>query len=129
MRPRHLPGVVYRHRAGVAGVRDALSRIRHRREGEGHGVDGFELEIGGEVVAVISLPAVNPAAAGLELPAAEQEVACDALAGLSNAAIAQKRGRSARTIANQLASIYRKLGVASRAEMMAHLLKASPELD
>jgi DNA-binding NarL/FixJ family response regulator len=51
----------------------------------------------------------------------EMEVASDAVAGLSNAAIARKRGRSPRTVANQLQSIYRKLGVSSRAEMTAYL--------
>jgi DNA-binding NarL/FixJ family response regulator len=49
----------------------------------------------------------------------------DAAAGLSNAAIARARGRSPRTIANQLQSIYRKLGVASRAEMTAYVFRIS----
>ena len=41
------------------------------------------------------------------------------LAGLANAAIARRRGTSARTVANQVASIFRKLGVQSRAELAA----------
>jgi DNA-binding NarL/FixJ family response regulator len=52
-----------------------------------------------------------------KLSPAEREVARDAVDGRSNAEIAQRRGRTVRTIANQLASIYRKLGVGSRAEL------------
>jgi DNA-binding NarL/FixJ family response regulator len=39
--------------------------------------------------------------------------------GLSNAEIAARRGRSLRTIANQVARIFRRLGVGSRAELFA----------
>ena len=41
------------------------------------------------------------------------------LHGYSNSGIAQVRGKSASTIANQLYAIYRKLGVNSRRELMA----------
>jgi len=51
------------------------------------------------------------------LSAAEREVARLAASGLSNAEIARARGASPRTIANQLASIYGKLGVDSRAQL------------
>ena len=44
--------------------------------------------------------------------------------GVSNAQIAQIRGAAKRTIANQLASAYRKLGGASRARLAA-LVEAS----
>lgn len=59
-----------------------------------------------------------------ELTLAECEVAWSAAQGLSNSVIAVERGRSARTIANQLASAFRKLGVASRSELAAALLVA-----
>src|SRR5258706_12476681 len=48
------------------------------------------------------------------LTASERDVAKLARDGLSNAAIGQLRGTSPRTVANQLARIYRKLGVGSR---------------
>ncbi len=83
----------------------------------------FELELGGEPLMVMSLPAAATAALDLVLSAAEVQVANDAATGLSNAAIGKKRSRSPRTVANQLASIYRKLGVASRAELAARLLE------
>lgn len=41
--------------------------------------------------------------------------------GYSNSAIAALRGVSARTVANQLAAAYEKLGVSSRAQLVALL--------
>jgi len=84
----------------------------------------YELDVAGERFIVMSLPTGTSGNSYTQLSAAEREVASDAAAGLSNAAIAKKRGRSTRTIANQLASIYRKLGVASRAELAALSLEA-----
>ena len=43
------------------------------------------------------------------------------LDGKSNKAIAAARATSERTVANQLASIYRKLGVNSRSELASRL--------
>jgi DNA-binding NarL/FixJ family response regulator len=78
--------------------------------------DVFEVEVGGEKLVVVSVPAADDELQDLLTPA-EHEVARDAANGLSNAAIARRRGRKERTIANQLASIYKKLGVGSRAEL------------
>jgi DNA-binding NarL/FixJ family response regulator len=86
-------------------------------------VEVVELDVGSEPIVVVSLPALNLSHEALtELTAAEREVALEALAGLSNAEIAARRQRSPRTVANQLSSIYRKLLVASRAELAARLL-------
>lgn len=82
----------------------------------------FEVNVGGESYVVMSL-STGTTGPMEELSAAEREVAGDAASGMSNAAIAKKRGRSPRTIANQLASIFRKLGVSSRAELAARLLE------
>jgi DNA-binding NarL/FixJ family response regulator len=54
-----------------------------------------------------------------DLTPAERQVALAALSGLCNADIARMRGSSPRTVANQMASIFRKLGVRSRAELAA----------
>lgn len=51
------------------------------------------------------------------LSGTETEIARDIMAGLSNAAIAERRGTALRTIANQVASIFRKLRVRSRLEL------------
>ncbi len=53
------------------------------------------------------------------LTASEQSVFRALLAGQSNSAIAASRGRASRTIANQVAAIFRKLHVSSRAELLA----------
>lgn len=53
---------------------------------------------------------------------AEREVVALTLEGMSNAEIAKERAVSERTVANQLSSVYRKLGVNSRAELVAWLL-------
>jgi len=82
----------------------------------------FDLEMKGEPLIVISLPAIRNSEVTDGLTPAECEIARDVVAGLGNEAIAHQRGRSARTIANQLQSIYRKLGVSSRAELTALVL-------
>lgn len=56
-----------------------------------------------------------------ELTPAEREVVELVLEGCSNREIGTRRGTSARTVANQLATIYRKLGVSSRAELVVSL--------
>ena len=55
------------------------------------------------------------------LSAAEREVATLAASGLTNAAIAEHRGTAVRTVANQMASVLRKLGAGSRRDMAPHL--------
>jgi DNA-binding CsgD family transcriptional regulator len=66
---------------------------------------------------VVDLPA-SPA-----LPAAltpgERDIVTRLIEGASNREIARSRGTSERTVANQLKRIYRKLGVFSRAELVA----------
>lgn len=59
-----------------------------------------------------------------ELTEAESEVLELVLQGLSNRAIAERRGTSRRTVANQIQSSFRKLGVSSRAELMAAITEA-----
>lgn len=74
---------------------------------------------GGEALLVVSAPLAEECLT--VLTPAERAVALAAVEGLSNAAIAERRSASARTVANQLASVFRKLGVFSRAELAAHL--------
>jgi len=58
------------------------------------------------------------------LSTSERAVAALVLRGASNAQIASTRATSSRTIANQVASIYRKLGVRSRGEFAARFVGA-----
>ncbi|MEZ4372296.1 MAG: LuxR C-terminal-related transcriptional regulator [Polyangiaceae bacterium] len=60
-----------------------------------------------------------------KLTAAEKEVTELLAKGLTNAQIAQQRRASERTVANQLQSIFRKLGVSSRSELIARLGRES----
>lgn len=53
------------------------------------------------------------------LSASERAVAALVVEGLDNASIARARGRSLRTIANQVAAVLRKVGVGSRVELAA----------
>jgi DNA-binding CsgD family transcriptional regulator len=55
------------------------------------------------------------------LTAAEREVALALLRGATNRAIAAERGTALQTVANQIAALYAKLGVHSRAELAAAL--------
>lgn len=66
--------------------------------------------------------ATSEPARAIELTRGEREVAMLAASGLSNLDVALLRRRSVRTIANQLASVFRKLSVTSRAELAAALV-------
>jgi DNA-binding NarL/FixJ family response regulator len=69
---------------------------------------------------VLSFPS-EPPPLPPELSPAERDVMALVLDGVSNAEIARRRGRSVRTIANQIAACYKKLGVSSRLELAARL--------
>jgi DNA-binding CsgD family transcriptional regulator len=71
---------------------------------------------------LLSWPLRSPTMGADGLSPAEGEVARLAVAGYGNEEIARARGRAVRTVANQLASVYRKLGVGSRVELAAGLL-------
>jgi DNA-binding CsgD family transcriptional regulator len=81
------------------------------------------VSVDGEEYLVLDFPAADAAEAAepgpWSLTPAEREVAAAAVAGQSNQEIAAARRASTRTIANQLAAIYRKLGINSRAELAA----------
>jgi DNA-binding NarL/FixJ family response regulator len=68
---------------------------------------------------LISTYAERQPVGGDALSEAERAVVAGALAGLSNRDIAFRRRRSPRTVAHQLESAFRKLGVSSRAELVS----------
>ncbi|MCB9618146.1 MAG: helix-turn-helix transcriptional regulator [Sandaracinus sp.] len=78
-----------------------------------------ELVVGEDTLVVLSVPISRGALA--RLSAAERDVVVGALEGRSNRELSLARGTSIRTIANQLASAFRKLGVKGRAELAARL--------
>lgn len=77
------------------------------------------LRIGEEEFLAVSVAIRSPNAdVDVGLTAAEREIARLVREGRSNRAIAELRGGSVRTVANQVASILRKHGVRSRAELV-----------
>jgi DNA-binding NarL/FixJ family response regulator len=74
----------------------------------------------GKRFAILAVP-LGPAVPA-SLSGAERHVVELVLAGKSNAAIAAARGVSPRTVENQLASVMRKLGATSRADLTARLM-------
>jgi DNA-binding CsgD family transcriptional regulator len=86
------------------------------------GLEAFRFEAGGEEFVLLTWPSAAPwrENAPTPLTPAEEAVAALAAAGLSNGDIARERSSSPRTVANQLASVFRKLGVASRLELYAY---------
>ncbi len=84
------------------------------------GLRASELSIGGERWVILSHPLEHGACAPLDrLTTAERAVVELAVEGLSNAQIAERRGSAVRTVANQMASTFRKLEVSSRYELAA----------
>lgn len=86
----------------------------------------FDLE--GYTYAVVRVAPSNELNVVSRLTSAELEVALWVAQGMSNRDVASRRRTSERTVANQLASIFRKLGVGSRAALaacLAHQLHAS----
>ena len=60
---------------------------------------------------------------GAALSESERAIAEAVGKGLGNAEIGRQRGTSERTIANQMANIFRKCGVGSRAELVARMTR------
>jgi DNA-binding CsgD family transcriptional regulator len=81
-------------------------------------LDGCDLVVDGASFRYLAV-SHPPSASGRGLTAAEREVARLAALGQSAKQIAAARGTSARTVDHQLASSFRKLGVASRSELVA----------
>jgi DNA-binding CsgD family transcriptional regulator len=105
----------------VSYVCEAMARQRFPAELEGAGGADVRITRLTEDLLLVSLPEPARLAAAPGLTQAEVEVASLAAAGLSNASIARQRSAAARTIANQLASVYEKLGVRGRRELRAYL--------
>ena len=84
-------------------------------------MDVFEVTVGDEALTVLRLPAPDPALLAM-LTEAERSVLSLVLMGRNNAEIAAARATSVRTVANQLAAIFDKLGVHGRSELAAALI-------
>ena len=85
--------------------------------------DAVSLEVDGSAFVVVPVSTMLPAM----LTPSQCEIVRCLLHGSSDAEIAVQRKTSKRTVANQLARIYRQLGVGSRYQVVALLLGASPQ--
>jgi DNA-binding NarL/FixJ family response regulator len=94
------------------------TRSQPQPTGEARTTRATKLRIDEVELVVFDVPAPVPPRG---LTEAEREVAELVLEGLSNRDIAERRGASVKTIANQLRRIYEKLGVSSRFELAARL--------
>lgn len=103
------------------------SRVALRRMGEVELLDRFRVEVRSTPVDVIVVAetAVHPSWRAV-LTSACLEVAELASTGLSDGEIAARRGRSTRTVSNQLLRVFRTLGVARREELARILREPRP---
>ena len=106
------------------GIRDSDNADNHTPPGAAV----VPVSVGGLRGFIVELP-IDPSALPRCLTETEREVVSLLLEGCSNQEIADARGASYRTIANQLASIYNKLGVASRTELVATLSSTNDWFD
>jgi DNA-binding NarL/FixJ family response regulator len=85
------------------------------------GLRAHRFDVGPDAFGVLVLTLGNPAASvpAANLTRSEQSVVRLVLEGKSNQEIAKDRRTAVRTVANQVASIFKKLGVGSRAELYA----------
>jgi DNA-binding NarL/FixJ family response regulator len=105
-------------------LRVALRRLGASATTALAGVQSARFQLLDGVAAGVDIAAARlaqPAAAARTLSHAERSIINGLLGGMCIAAIARERGTSSRTVANQVASSYRKLGVSSRRELLALL--------
>jgi DNA-binding CsgD family transcriptional regulator len=82
------------------------------------GLSSARFQRGDDEMAVLSFPLL-PVTLPDSLSEAERKVALGLIAGKSTAEIAAERRTSIRTVANQIASLFAKLGVRSRLQLAA----------
>lgn len=92
------------------------------------GMVAHRFDIGSDAFAILEFPLVDFAVSRLasSLTDSERDVMRLILEGKSNSEIARDRGRAIRTVANQVASIFRKLGIGSRCELYALAARNEP---
>ena len=81
----------------------------------------WDMKVGDERLVVLELPRVDPSTLQ-GLTETERAIVMRVVDGESNEHIAAERGVSPRTVANQLATVFRKLGVSGRAELVAAIV-------
>jgi DNA-binding NarL/FixJ family response regulator len=90
-----------------------------------HGLSLESLEADGSNALVLSFPVPEAKRHVSRLTNAERDVAHGVLHGLTYEEVAERRGVSQRTVANQMAAVFAKLKVSSRLDL-ALLLRYEP---
>jgi DNA-binding NarL/FixJ family response regulator len=101
--------------------RALLCQLFNQRDEGNSRIETHEVRCGTQDVVILSAPRLD-ACLPQDLTEAERTIACFLLDGLSNRDIAEIRGTSVRTVANQAAAALRKIGVRRRAELGDGLL-------
>jgi len=121
------PATVGKALSGVARRLGFPSRALLKRVGEQAVLDRLSVRLGSESVDMVVLGGLAIHSGWRDvLGTTVLEVAALAASGLSDAEIAARRGRSERTISNQLARAYRMLGVGGRSELARGLAAPPP---
>jgi DNA-binding NarL/FixJ family response regulator len=98
---------------------DAVSRRDDRTVSPPPQLRAYRLPVDGRELVLFAWDAADHAEPSLDaLTTAERDVLARVTRGHSNKAIAQARGVALRTVANQVASLLRKLGASSRLELI-----------
>lgn len=116
-------GTVAKHLQMASAKLGVDSRVELMRIGSLASAEAPRAVVRGEELGLLVLGAA--AGSALPLTAAERDVAMLVASGLTNAEIAARRGSAERTVANQIASIYGKAGVGSRAELVLAMARAT----
>lgn len=108
----------------------ALVLLFHAYRGEGAVAKGrvSYFDVAGRHLKIVSIPRVESSLSS-HLSPAEFEVTRLRAEGFSHAEIAARRKASRRTIANQVASASRKLGIAGRGNLMSYVSRANSPRD
>ena len=115
-----------RDTSGVSGIRRKAAGADDVGACPPDGLERLDVELDGQSYIVLSYPS-PPQAALHGLSDLESSIARAVATGQTNREIATGRSRSVFTIQNQLARIYKKLGVASRSELAALLAQRGAE--
>ncbi len=97
-----------------------MDELRHEKWDAPDALRAWEVRADGDAFAILSIP-LGTVDDDAVLTPSELDIVYRILRGESNKSIAESRGTAVRTVANQVASVFQKLGLASRAELVAHL--------
>jgi DNA-binding NarL/FixJ family response regulator len=115
------PGTVAGHLQQALAKLRIKSRVELMRLGAGAAAQAPRAGAGDTEIGMLVVDKGGEAHAALT--DAEDDVARLVADGLTNVEIAERRGSAERTVVNQIAAIYEKLGIGSRAELVLALLR------